>query len=133
MSCLRWVKTKVGDNIAIMSCQTHVWPFIKPFIILWEWPLWGSNPLNWFIVMKIRLSGSWFKLPKLPLENMFLKNLSLLTKKVKKMWLSTKTLIISIDNEIFSTLLVNKDKLKKMCFSTSEWRLETLPTIRNLI
>jgi hypothetical protein len=45
---------------------------------------------------------------------------------------STKILTILVDNDIFSTLLVNEDKLKKMCFSISEWRLKTLPTIRDL-
>jgi hypothetical protein len=44
------------------------------------------------------------------------------------MSLLTEILTISIDNDIFSTLLINKDKFnkKKTCFSISEWRLETL-------
>jgi hypothetical protein len=48
------------------------------------------------------------------------------------MSLSTKVLTILIDNDIFSTLLINEDKLKMMCFSISEWRLDTLSIIREL-
>jgi hypothetical protein len=48
------------------------------------------------------------------------------------MSLSIKIWTILVDNDVFSTLLVNEGKLKKMCFSISEWRLKTLLIIRDL-